>query len=44
MGAKIRQTTEVVEITQKAAPASVWTVPAGYTKSDKLSMDAIQKR
>jgi hypothetical protein len=44
MGAKMRSTTEVVEITKKDAPANVYSVPAGFTKTATLSMDAIQKR
>jgi len=44
MGAKIRVTTEVVEITKKSPGASVYTVPAGYAKSEKLSMQDMQRR
>lgn len=44
MGAKMRSTTEVVEIAKKDAPANVYSVPAGFTKTATLSMDAIQKR
>ncbi len=44
MGAKIRQTTEVVEISQKAAPAGTFAPPAGFTKKDKLSMEELNKR
>jgi hypothetical protein len=44
MGAKIRTTMETLEIATKAAPASVWTVPAGFTKRDKLTMDEASKR
>jgi len=44
MGAKIHSTTETLEISQKAAPASVWTVPAGFTKRDKLTMEEASKR
>jgi hypothetical protein len=44
MGAKIRSTTEVVEISKKTPDASVYLVPAGYTKQDKLSMQDLQKR
>jgi hypothetical protein len=44
MGAKMHNTTEVVEITNKTAPASVYAVPAGYTKKDKLSMQDMQNR
>ncbi|MDP2914771.1 MAG: hypothetical protein Q8O91_04895 [Candidatus Aminicenantes bacterium] len=44
MGAKMRSTTEVVEIAKKDAPVNVYSVPAGFTKTATLSMDAIQKR
>jgi hypothetical protein len=44
MGTKIRTTTEVVEMAKKAAPASVYSVPAGYTKKDKLSMQDMQNK
>jgi hypothetical protein len=44
MGAKMHNTTEVVEIGNKTAPASVYAVPAGYTKKDKLSMQDMQNR
>ena len=44
MGAKMRSTTEVMEISKKDAPANVYSVPAGFTKTATLSMDAIQKR
>jgi hypothetical protein len=44
MGAKMHSTTEVIEISKKNPPASVYTVPAGYTKKDKLSMQDMQKR
>ncbi len=44
MGAKMRQTTEVVEISQKPAPAGIYAAPAGFAKKDKLSMEEINKR
>jgi hypothetical protein len=44
MGAKIRTTTEVVEISKKTPPAGVYSVPAGYTKQAKLSMQDMQQR
>ena len=44
MGAKIRSTTEVVEISKKTPDASVYSVPAGFTKQDKLSMQDMQNR
>lgn len=44
MGAKMRSTTEVIEITKKSPDPSVYKVPAGYTKKDKLSMRDMQRR
>jgi len=44
MGAKMRNTSEVVEITKKAAPAGTYAVPAGFAKKATLDMDALQKR
>lgn len=44
MGAKMRSTQEVVEITKKDAPVGVYSVPAGFTKTATLSMDALQKK
>ena len=44
MGAKMKTTTEVIEINKKSPDASVYTVPAGYTKKDKLSMQDMQRR
>lgn len=44
MGAKLRTTTEVVEIVQKPAPAGTYAVPAGYTKKSTLSMQDMQRR
>lgn len=44
MGAKMHSTTEVIEITKKNPPASVYSVPTGYTKRDTLSMEAFQQR
>jgi hypothetical protein len=44
MGAKMKTTTEVVEITKKSPAASVYTVPAGYAKKDTLSMQDMQRR
>lgn len=38
MGANMRVTTEVVEITEKPAPAGTYSVPAGYTKQDKMTI------
>jgi hypothetical protein len=44
MGAKMRVTTEVVEISKKTPPASVFTVPAGYKKMERFSMQQMQQR
>ncbi|MGB8953206.1 MAG: DUF4412 domain-containing protein [Candidatus Aminicenantales bacterium] len=44
MGAKIRTTTEVLEISKKNPPAGAYAVPAGYTKKDKLDMQDLQKQ
>jgi len=44
MGAKIHTTTEVVEISKKTPPAGVYSVPAGYTKQAKLSMQDMQQK
>jgi len=44
MGAKIHTTTEVIEISSKTPPAGVYSVPAGYTKQAKLSMQDMQQR
>jgi hypothetical protein len=40
----MHNTTAVVEISKKAPPAGVYSVPAGYTKKDKLSMEEFQQR
>ncbi len=44
MGAKIHSTMEVTEITEKSAPAGIYSVPAGYTKQDKLSLQDLQNQ
>ncbi len=44
MGSKMRTTSEVVEMTQKTPPAGVYSVPTGYKKQDKLSMQEMQGR
>ncbi len=44
MGTKMRTTSEVIEIAQKSPAASVYAVPAGYTKKDKLSMQDMQNQ
>ena len=38
MGANMKVTSQVVEITKKDAPAGVYSVPAGFTKKDTLSL------
>ncbi|MDD8016034.1 MAG: DUF4412 domain-containing protein [Acidobacteriota bacterium] len=42
MGAKFRSVTETVEIAKKSPPAGVYSVPAGYAKQDKFSMQDLQ--
>ncbi len=42
MGSKMHMTSEVIEISQKPAPAGIYSVPAGYTKKDTLSMADMQ--
>jgi hypothetical protein len=44
MGTKMHTTNEVQEITKKAAPGGIYSVPAGYTKKDKLSMQDMQNQ
>jgi hypothetical protein len=44
MGAKLRSTTEAVEIVEKAAPAGTYEPPAGYTKKTTLSLQDLQRR
>ena len=44
MGAKMHNTTEVLEISKKSPEASVYAVPAGYAKKDKLTMQDMQNR
>ena len=38
MGQSVKITSDVVEIAKKSAPASAYTIPADYKKTDKLSM------
>ncbi|MCK5055051.1 MAG: hypothetical protein KAT34_00230 [Candidatus Aminicenantes bacterium] len=38
MGAEINVKSEVMEIAEKKAPAGIYSVPAGYTKKDKMSL------
>ncbi len=41
MGQSVKITSDVVEIAKKSPPASVYTIPADYKKSEKLSMRAL---
>ena len=42
MGADMKITTQVVEITKKDAPAGVYAVPPGFTKKDNLSLQDLR--
>ena len=42
MGANMKVTSQVVEIAQKTAPAGIYSVPAGFTKKDSLSMQDLR--
>lgn len=42
MGQSVKITSDVVEISKKSAPAGVYTIPADYKKSEKLSMGALR--
>ncbi len=44
MGQKMHTSTEVVEISQKTAPAGIYSVPAGFKKQDRLSMKELQQK
>ncbi len=44
MGSTIHTTTQVAEIAKKTPPAGVYAVPAGFQKTDTLSMQDLQKR
>jgi len=44
MGASIRQYSEAVEITEKPAPAGIYSVPDGYTRKETLSLEELQNR
>jgi len=44
MGTSMKSTSEVIEISKKTPDASVYSVPAGFTKQDKLSMQDMQRR
>jgi len=38
MGTEVKSYTKVLEISEKPAPAAVFTVPAGFTKQDKMNL------
>jgi len=42
MGQSVKITSDVIEIAKRSAPASAYTIPADYKKSDKLSMGALR--
>jgi hypothetical protein len=42
MGANMKVTSQVSEITKKDAPAGVYTVPVGFTKKDNLSLQDLR--
>jgi hypothetical protein len=44
MGTEMKMNTQVVEITNKAAPAGTYSVPAGYTKNEKFSATDLQQQ
>jgi hypothetical protein len=44
MGARMRTTTEVIEIAEKPAPAGIFEPPTGYTQKTTLSMQDLQRR
>jgi len=44
MGARMRTTTEVIEIVEKVAPSGTFEPPAGYTQKATLSMQDLQRR
>ena len=44
MGARMRTTTEVIEIVEKPAPAGAFEPPAGYAQKATLSMQDLQRR
>src|SRR4030065_1814835 len=44
MGAKMHNTTEVIEISKKSPDASVYSVPARHAQKDKLTMQDMQNR
>jgi hypothetical protein len=42
MGTNMKVTTQVAEITSKPAPAGIYTVPAGFSKKDNLSLQDLR--
>ena len=44
MGAKLNVNSTITEISQKTAPAGIYSIPAGYTKQSTLSMQDLQGR
>lgn len=44
MGAEMKSSTEVVEISEKTPPEGTFSVPAGYTQKEKFTMQDLQKR
>jgi len=44
MGSDIKAFQEVVEITEKSAPSGTYSVPSGYTKQDKFSMEDMRRK
>jgi hypothetical protein len=44
MGATAHSTMEVIEMIRKSAPAKTYTVPSGYTRKEKLSLEDMQTK
>ncbi len=44
MGQNIKVTSEVLEITTKSAPAGIYSIPADYKKSSKLSLQQLRNK
>jgi hypothetical protein len=42
MGSKMRVTSQVVEISQKPAPAGTYSVPVGFAKEKTLSLESMR--
>ncbi|MCK5220969.1 MAG: hypothetical protein KAR14_05265, partial [Candidatus Aminicenantes bacterium] len=42
MGQSVKITTDVLEISKKSPPAGLYTIPADYKKSSKISMGALR--